>query len=136
MQAKSIPNNSSKENSYSYFDNFFVKSGIQLGKITPAFVAAGLTGFYILGYAYANGWMMAIDQIAIKIMRHYDIGYMAIGALMPTVQWYAAWGVRTTAGIAAGLFFELMRRVMILSIRFFAPDEVPKTKLNQIPVLA
>lgn len=103
--------------------NLFVKLSIQLGRLTPRIAVAALAGFYVLGYAYANGWMMAIDQIAINIMRnHLEMGYIAIGAIMPTVQWYMAWGVRAVAALAAGLYYDLMERVLIISVSFFTPD--------------
>ncbi len=89
-------------------------------RLTPRLVLPLLAGYYILGYAYVNGWMAAIDQIAMKVMRDNHMGYMAIGALMPTVQWYAAWAVRVTAATLALVVYDLAERVTICACKLFA----------------
>lgn len=122
-----LTTNPVNERSNFFSDNFFVKAGVRLGRITPRIAVAALTGFYILGYAYANGWMMAIDQIAIKVMRHYDMGYIAIGAIMPTIQWYAAWSVRLVAGLIAGLTYDFLERILMISFSFFTPDNAKES---------
>ena len=91
-------------------------------RLTPRLVIGGLVVYYILGYAYMNGWMTAIDQIAMQVMRHYDMGYIVIGALMPQVQWYAAKGVQVAGGFAAALAYDLSERVVLCSIPFFTPE--------------
>lgn len=106
----------------------------KLARWTPRILIAGAAGYYVLGYAYSEGWMAAIDQIAMKIMRYYEMGYIAIGALMPNVQWYAAWGVRITAAFVAGLAYDLMERVFIASIPFFAPEEPNKNERIKVMI--
>lgn len=70
---------------------------------TPQLIVGGFVGYYSLGFAYEKGVMAGIDQIAIKILKP-KVGYVGLGAVMPTVQWYAAWGVRvTSAAIAVGV---------------------------------
>lgn len=107
----------------SWFD--FNKIAIKVARLTPRIIVAGAVGYYVLGYAYMNGYMADIDKFAMLVMSKYlSMGYMAIGALMPTVQWYAAWGVRVSCGLAAGLAYDVMERVVISSGSFFAPDEL------------
>lgn len=115
------------------FNNFFVRTGVAVARLTPRIAVAGLAGFYILGYAYANGWMAAIDQLAMKVMRHYNMGYVAIGALMPTVQWYAAWGVRVSAALAAGLAYDLLERVVILAASYFTSSHKSERAVPVLP---
>lgn len=136
MHENSIRNQPHNSHSYSPFDNFFVKLTIKIGKMTPRVAIAGISGYYVLGYAYANGWMMAIDQAAIKVMRHYGMGYIAIGALMPNVQWYAAWGVRVTAGLVAGIIYSIAEKVVILSIRVLTPGKIYKRQPSQVSLLS
>lgn len=116
-----------------WFDFDFKEFAFKAARFTPRLLIAGVTAYYILGYAYTEGWMAAIDKIAMKIMQHYKMGYSAIGALMPTIQWYAAWGVRITAGALAGLAYDLMERIIICSVPFFAPDESAASKT--LPVI-
>ena len=86
-------------------------------RITPRLVVAGLAGYYILGFAYAHGWMAAIDQLAMRILLDYGFGYLSIGALMPTIQWYAAWGVRVTAALVAGIAYDITERIVLYVIK-------------------
>jgi hypothetical protein len=70
---------------------------------TPPLIVGGFAGYYSLGFAYEKGVMAEIDRIAIRILRH-KVGYVGLGVVMPTFQWYTAWGVRVTAAaIAAGV---------------------------------
>lgn len=62
--------------------------------------------------AYELGIMAEIDKIAIRILRP-SLGYMGIAAIMPTFQWYSAYGVRIAAGITATLLYSLVERIMI-----------------------
>lgn len=80
-------------------------------KWTPRAIVAGFTGYYSLGIAYDIGLMAAIDRIAIRILR-YLLGYVGIGALMPTIQWYAAWGVRMVTALGAGLTYDFIERIL------------------------
>src|SRR6202030_3659505 len=76
-------------------------------KWTPRTIIAGFAGYYSLGVAYERGIMAAIDRIAIRILYHF-VGYAGIGALMPTIQWYAAWGVRIAAAFTTTLLYDLI----------------------------
>lgn len=53
--------------------------------------------------------MAAIDKIAIGILKK-SVGYVGIGALMPTVQWYSSIGVRITMAAAGSLAYDLCLR--------------------------
>lgn len=77
---------------------------------TPTAIAAFVGGYYGLGIAYEWGLMAEIDKIAIQIIKHF-FGYAGIGALMPTVQWYCAWGVRIVIAIVVGLLYEVTERI-------------------------
>jgi len=105
-------------------------------RITPRIIAAGLAGYYILGYAYVHGWMAQLDQLAMKIIPivsqkifNYHMGYVAIGALMPTIQWWEAWAVRVTAASATLACYDLLERVLIYSNKIFAPNGPNTTSL-------
>jgi len=101
-------------------------------QITPRIAVTALAGYYILGYAYVYGWMAMIDQFAIRFMRDQHMGYMAIGALMPTIQWYAAWGVRITAGTLAYLSCCLIQKIIAYTYSFFSSFR--KTKRVSLPI--
>lgn len=77
----------------------------------PRVLIVGFAGYYSLGVAYHWGVMAAIDRIAMDILVH-QVGYAGIGAIMPTFQWYAAWGVRITVGLAAGVVYDVFARVI------------------------
>ncbi len=79
-------------------------------KWTPRAIVMLTAGYYGLGIAYELGLMAAIDQVAMQILKHL-FGYVGIGAMMPTVQWYSAWGVRIALAIAAGLLYDLAERL-------------------------
>lgn len=100
-------------------------------KWTPRLVVGGLAGFYSLGVAYDVGIMAAIDRVAIKILKHH-VGYMGLGAMMPTVQWYAAWGVRMTAAIGAALLYDFLERIVKVVLAYFRPPE-PEKPLQVAP---
>lgn len=76
----------------------------------PRVIIVALAGYYSLGVAYHMGVMAAIDRIAIDILIK-QVGYAGIGAIMPTFQWYSAWAVRITVGLAAGLAYDLTTRI-------------------------
>ena len=80
-----------------------------LYKWTPRAIAVGIGGYYGLGVAYEMGMMAAADRIAIRVIRHF-VGYMGVGALMPTFPAYASWSVRITLGIATGILYDLSAR--------------------------
>lgn len=70
---------------------------------TPQLVIGAFAGYYSVGYAYDKGVMAVIDRVAIRILKP-KVGYVGLGVVMPTVQWYAAWGVRVSAAaIAVGI---------------------------------
>lgn len=89
-------------------------------KWTPRAIAAGIGGYYALGIAYHFGLMAAIDKIAIAIIREFA-GYAGVGALMPTFQWYAAWGVRILAASGAGFLYDRIERVALCCYNKFFP---------------
>ncbi len=105
-------------------------------RIVPLYGATLLAGYYVLGYAYAVGLMAAIDQIAIQIMCDYNMGYLAIGALMPTFQWYAAWSVRIIAACTAHFFYLLVEKVILAVYHFFNFDEKFKRSKKEKVVFA
>jgi hypothetical protein len=81
-----------------------------LFKWTPRALVVGIGAYYGLGIAYEIGLMAAIDKIAIGILKK-SVGYVGIGALMPTVQWYSSIGVRIAMGTAAALGYDLCLRI-------------------------
>jgi hypothetical protein len=81
-----------------------------LTKWAPRVLAVLVGGYYGLGLAYSFGLMAAIDKIAIATLKHY-VGYVGLGAAMPTFQWYAAWAVRFTFGAFLGLLYDLIERI-------------------------
>jgi len=81
-------------------------------KWTPRAIAVTLGGYYGLGVAYEMGLMALIDQLAIPIIKHF-LGYAGVGALMPTVQWYSAWGARIAIGIATGVLYDLLEKSVV-----------------------
>ncbi|WP_068470987.1 hypothetical protein [Candidatus Protochlamydia phocaeensis] len=91
---------------------------------TPRAVVAGVAGLYSLGFAYDIGLMAAIDRIAIRILRYF-VGYIGVGAAMPTVQWYSAWAVRLSAALLAGIIYDLCERIIRYAIRHFFPVTPP-----------
>ena len=78
-------------------------------KWTPRAIAVFVGGYYGLGIAYEWGLMAKIDRIAIRIIKHF-FGYAGIGALMPTAQWYCAWGVRIGIGLCTGIGYDLIEK--------------------------
>ena len=95
-------------------------------KWTPRAIAVAVGGYYGLGIAYELGLMALIDKIAIQIIGHF-LGYAGIGALMPTVQWYSAWGVRIGIGLGAGLLYDLAERsAHCFYLWFTSPEQGPE----------
>ncbi len=80
-------------------------------KWTPRAISVAIGGYYGLGIAYDFGLMALIDKIAIQVIKHFS-GYAGIGALMPSVQWHAAWAVRVVIGISAGALYDIIERCM------------------------
>lgn len=76
----------------------------------PRTIAAAAGGFYSLGVAYEYGWMAEIDKVAIRVFKA-RLGSVGMGAIMPTFQWYAAWGIRLTAGFATGILYDIILRI-------------------------
>lgn len=109
----------------------FKSLACKTARLTPRLVIGGLAGYYILGYAYMNGWMAAIDQFVMQLMRDHGMGYIAIGALMPQVQWWASRGVQVSGAFIAALAYDLAERVMIYSISFFNPEPL---QANILPI--
>jgi hypothetical protein len=79
-------------------------------KWTPRALAIGVGAYYGLGVAYDLGVMAAIDRVAMDVLKQ-SVGYVGIGALMPTIQWYSAWAVRIVMATIAGLLYDLAERV-------------------------
>jgi hypothetical protein len=78
-------------------------------KWTPRAIAVFVGGYYGLGIAYEFGLMAVIDRYAIQLLKHF-VGYAGVGALMPTVQWHAAIGVRIGMGLGTGLIYDVIER--------------------------
>lgn len=74
---------------------------------TPRVVVGVVGGYYGLGAAYAYGVMAAIDRIAIAILLP-KVGWVGIGALMPLIQWYGAWGVRIGCVILSEVAYHVV----------------------------
>lgn len=89
---------------------------------TPRAVTAAIGGYYGLGIAYELGIMAAIDAIAIQTLKHF-VGYAGIGALMPTAQWYSAWGVRIAIGLIAGFAYDLAERCALCTYSRLVPAD-------------
>lgn len=92
---------------------------------TPRIVVATTAGYYSLGLAYAFGVMAQIDALAIPIIVG-SVGYMGLGAAMPTFQWYSAWGVRITAFSLAAVIYDLSERIVLLAIRWIKGSPVER----------
>jgi hypothetical protein len=82
-------------------------------KWTPRVIVAGFAGYYSLGYAYEMGFMHQIDLLAIAVIKRQAGGRVAIGALMPIFQPYAAWGVRLVAAGVASLTYSLVEYTVL-----------------------
>jgi hypothetical protein len=78
-------------------------------KWAPRAIAVAIGGYYGLGIAYEMGLMALVDQVAIQVIKHF-MGYAGIGALMPTVQWYSAWGARIVFGVVSGVLYDLIEK--------------------------
>ncbi len=118
--------------SFNIFSNFAFRW-------TPRIVVSTVAGYYSLGVAYERGVMALIDRVAIQILLP-RVGYLGLGAVMPTVQWYAAWAVRIAVTIAVALLYDLCERMLIAAYRrFCAPSpknqviEELTTKLTPAP---
>ncbi len=85
-------------------------------KWAPRALAIGCGGYFGLGVAYELGLMAAIDRVAISILKQW-VGYIGIGALMPTVQWYSALAVRCGMAAAAALIYNIVERICQVSYR-------------------
>ncbi len=94
-----------KDDFSSQASEFFFKWG-------PRVLVAAIAGYYSLGIAYEWGIMASIDKIAIPILKN-SVGYAGIGAVMPTFQWYSAWGVRTVSAFGAGLLYDVGERIVL-----------------------
>ncbi len=81
-------------------------------KWTPRMISVGIGGYYGLGLAYEFGLMASVDKVAIRMIKYF-FGYVGVGALMPTAQWYAAWAVRLVVGLGAGIIYDLSERCTI-----------------------
>jgi hypothetical protein len=92
---------------------------------TPRAIAGCLAGYYSLGIAYEKGWMAALDRIAIQILSHHT-GYLGIGAIMPTFQWYSALSVRLLSGLLGALVYDLAERASCAVYRIWVcPNQQP-----------
>jgi hypothetical protein len=83
----------------------------------PYTIAACIGGYYGLGVAYEYGVMAAIDKVAMSILKD-QVGYVGMGALMPTVQWYSALAVRTVCAITAGLIYDMIAKIVLFFYDF------------------
>lgn len=78
-------------------------------KWTPRALAMTAGGYYGLGIAYEWGFLALIDQVAIRILKGL-FGYVGVGAMMPTVQWYSAWAVRVIFGLTCGVVYDSIEK--------------------------
>lgn len=86
-------------------------------KWTPRAIAVAIGGYYGLGIAYDYGLMAVIDKIAIDVIKHFA-GYAGVGALMPTVQWHAAWVVRVIIGLSFGFIYDRIEVLVSTTSKF------------------
>lgn len=103
-------------------------------KWTPRVLVAAISGYYCLGYAYEKGLMAAIDKVAISILKS-SVGYAGLGAMMPTFQWYSAWGVRMTCATAAGVTYDLTERLTLCIYHRFKRRNDSDSKSYLLPSL-
>ena len=94
-------------------------------KWTPRALAVAIGGYYGLGIAYELGLMALIDRVALRAVKHF-FGYTGIGALMPTVQWYAAWGARIAIGVGTGLLYDLAEKC----VKWTCARLIPRPRTN------
>lgn len=71
----------------------------------PRLIILGLVGYASLGFCYHIGLIGYITELAIPIIKN-QVGYIGLGAVMPTFQWYLAWGVRVVSVILAECILE------------------------------
>ena len=85
---------------------------------TPRLVVGASVGYYSLGVAYDLGVMAAVDKVAIYILKN-TTGYLGVGAMMPTIQWYSAWAVRSVAALAGSLLYDLGEKIVLYSYNWW-----------------
>ncbi len=90
-------------------DDFTQHAKAMLLKWTPRLLVATFAGYYCLGMLYDYGVLAAIDKVAIVVVKHF-VGYAGVGAAMPTIQWYCAWGARMAVAAAAGIGYDITER--------------------------
>ena len=88
-------------------------------KWTPRALVVACGAYYGLGVAYEIGLMAAIDRVAIQILKQW-VGYIGIGALMPTVQWYSALAVRCCMSATAALLYNVLERIGQAAYRYLS----------------
>ena len=104
-------------------------------KTCPQIIFATLAGYYSLGLAYSTGLMSKIDKIAIHIMRSNNMGYIAIGAAMPTVQWYAALLVRLAAAASAALIYvAALKTITVASLFIYHKYRQYRERMEELPL--
>ena len=106
------------------YDIFSAPFSTTFLKLAPRIIIGGLAAYYSLGLAYNMGLMAVIDKFAIKILLP-NVGYIGLGAVMPTVQWYTAWTARLIVGTVAAFLYDLCEKIATLVYRYFVP-EVPQ----------
>jgi hypothetical protein len=91
----------------------------------PPVILGTLSGYYSLGFAYEIGLMHQIDLLAIPLLRSLA-GRMAIGALMPLVQWYSAYVVQIGTGLTVGfLYLALEWTACRIYFKIYPPKNPP-----------
>lgn len=98
-------------------------------KWTPRVIVIGLGAYYGLGIAYEIGLMASVDKLAIAILKQ-SVGYAGIGFFMPTIQWYAAVGVRVIIGGLGGLAYDLCERV-VTHVYILFSSLVPRSDVRE-----
>lgn len=99
-------------------------------KATPRLAVAGFAGYYSLGILYSIGFMERMDRIALAIIKHF-VGYAGIGGVMPTYQWYAAYGVRIVSALAAALIYDLIERIALFAYHMLFKNVKPSEKQSK-----
>lgn len=88
----------------------------------PRAIAVAVGGYYGLGLAYEWGLLALIDRAAIPLIKHVG-GYAAVGAAMPTFQWYSAWAVRFAFGLLSACLYDLTVRATQSAFAHFSPPK-------------
>lgn len=108
--------------------SFFIKSRnfvcVWVVYSTPRVITYHISGAYSLGYAYRHKIMFSIHSYVIEYIVFPRGGYLAVGAAMPYICWYADKGVWFIGGIAGCLLYSIIEKIVILAAKFLVKQTV------------